>query len=303
MNPIQSVRTTIAKWISPSRVRAAALSAAALTSAVLAVPTMQSTRVGNMAAAVADAPAQLVRSVEDAVERQYLGFDTNIYPGDRTMAVWAKDGTYDWVGYYLEAPCHHDVSWSGKRDTLTSMGWGLAVVYVGEQSWNTKKRSRKRTACATKFVTSANGTRDAKDAIAKVIAEGFAHGTVIFLDIERMSEVTPPMRAYYTAWTKAVLADGRYRPGYYAHNDNAARVYADVKPVFAQVGDTLNPPFWIAGRSNAFSTDKVPTDVGHAFAAVWQGLLDVTRTHSGIRLPIDINVAAMRSPSQSNASP
>lgn len=297
------VRTRIAQWIGAPRVRAGALSIAALVTAVLAVPQVQATRVGQMAAAVADAPAEIVKNVAQAVDKQYLGFDTNIYPGDRTMAVWSKDGTYDWVGYYIEAPCHRDDSWSGKRDTLTKMGWGLAVVYVGEQSWKTKKPAKKGTTCSTKFVTASNGTRDGLDAISKVIGEGFPHGTVIFLDIERMDQVTPAMKAYYTAWTKAVLADGRYRPGIYAHTDNAAKIYADLKPVFAQAGDTLEPPFWIAGRSNVFSTDKVPTDVGHTFAAVWQGLLDVTRTHSGIRLPIDINIAGTRSPSQSNASP
>jgi hypothetical protein len=241
--------------------------------------------------------------VVQAVDKQYLGFDTNIYPGDRAMAVWAKDGTYDWVGYYLEAPCHRDDSWSGKRDTLTEMGWGVAVVYVGQQSWTTKKKAKKGTTCSNAFLTAANGSRDAKDAIAKVVKEGFPHGTVIFLDIERMDKVPSAMEAYYKAWTKGVLADGRYQPGYYAHTDNAVRIHADVKPVFEQAGDSLEPPFWIAGKSNVFSTDKVPTDVGHTFAAVWQGLLDVTRTHSGIRLPIDINIAATRSPSQANSSP
>ena len=52
-----------------------------------------------------------------------------------------------------------------------------------------------------------------------------------------------------------------------------------------------------------FDTDKMPTDVGHAFAEVWQGLLDVTRTHAGIKLPIDVNVSGSRSPSEVNASP
>lgn len=303
MSPIPSIGSAIVNWIKSPRVRAATLTVAAIGTALLAVPQIETTRVGVIAASVAGVPAKLVKTVEDAVDSRYVGFDTNIYPGDRTMSAWAKDGSYDWVGYYLEAPCHHDTSWSGKRDTLTEMGWGLAVVYVGEQAWSTKKRSKKGSICSTKFVTAPNGTRDARDAVAKVIAEGFAHGTVIFLDIERMSQVTPAMRAYYIAWTAAVLADGRYRPGFYAHNDNAARVYADIKPVFAQAGDTLEPPFWIAGRTNAFTTDKAPTDVGHAFAAVWQGLLDVTRTHSGIKLPIDINVSGMRSPSKSNASP
>ncbi len=303
MGAIQSIRDTIAKWIAAPRVRAGALTAAAVTSAILAVPRVQSTPVGQIAAAVAAAPGELVKTVEQAVERQYLGFDTNIYPGDRAMSAWAKDGTYEWVGYYLEAPCHRDDSWSGKRETLSRMGWGLAVVYVGQQSWSAKKRTRRGTTCSNSFITASNGARDATDAISKVVAEGFAHGSVIFLDIERMDKVTPAMKAYYTSWTKAMLKDGRYQPGYYAHVDNAARIYADVKPALAQVGDTLDPPFWIAGHSSAFSTDKVPTDVGHAFAAVWQGLLDVTRMHSGIRLPIDINVASVRSPSQSNASP
>jgi hypothetical protein len=303
MGSLQLLRQSIAKWVAAPRVRAAALSVAALVSAVLAIPSLQSTPVGQMAAAVSAVPGDLVKSVEQAVERQYLGFDTNIYPGDRAMSVWAKDGTYQWVGYYLEAPCHRDDSWSGKRETLSEMGWGLAVVYVGQQSWSTTKRSTKGSTCSNKFVTAGNGTRDAADAIAKVVSEGFPHGSVIFLDIERMDKVTPAMKSYYTSWTKAVLNDGRYQPGYYTHVDNAARVYADVKPVFTQAGDTVAPPFWIAGNSNAFTTDKVPTDVGHTFAAVWQGLLNVTRMHDGIRIPIDINVASVRSPSQSSASP
>ena len=76
-----------------------------------------------------------------------------------------------------------------------------------------------------------------------------------------------------------------------------------MKSVFAMVRDTTEPPFWIAGRTKIFDTDKKPTDVGHMFAEVWQGLLDVTRTHSGIKLPVDINVSGSRSPSEVNASP
>src|SRR5438128_5871693 len=166
MGLFRSATRSVRQWTGQPRVRAAALTTAALVSAVLAVPSVQSTPVGQVAAAVSEAPATLVKSVEQAVERQYLGFDTNIYPGDRAMAAWARDGTYDWVGYYLEAPCHRDDSWSGKRDTLSDMGWGLAVVYVGQQSWETKKRSRKGRTCSTKFVTAANGVRDAADAIA-----------------------------------------------------------------------------------------------------------------------------------------
>ena len=59
-----------------------------------------------------------------------------------------------------------------------------------------------------------------------MIKEGFPHGTVIFLDIEHMDKMPASMQAYYKAWTKTVLADGRYQPGYYAHTDNASRIHA-----------------------------------------------------------------------------
>ena len=46
------------------------------------------------------------------------------------------------------------------------------------------------------------------------------------------------------------------------------------------------------------SPEKLPSDVGHAFAAMWQGVLDIHQTHNGVRLPIDVNVAAVPSPSE-----
>src|SRR5688572_30234639 len=285
------------------RVRALALSGAALITAVLAVPTMQGPPATGFGSALAEAPVRLAAAVERAVDQQYLGFDTNIYPGDRTMGIWADDGTYDWVGFYLPAPCHKDISWSGKRDTLLAMGWGLAVVYVGQQVWKTSKKAKRGATCSNSFVNGNRGVVDGYDAISRVVSEGFPHGTVIFLDIERMDRVTPAMRDYYKSWTKTVLEDGRYRVGYYTHNDNAREIFEDVKPVIRASRDTTEPPFWIAGKTKIFDTDKMPTDVGHAFAEVWQGLLDVTRTHAGIKLPVDINVSGSRSPSEVNASP
>jgi hypothetical protein len=280
------------------------LSGAALITAVLAVPSVQAPPTSGFGQTIAEAPVRLAAAVEQAMNEKYLGFDTNIYPGDRTMKIWADDGTYDWVGFYLPAPCHKDASWSGKRDTLLNMGWGLAVVYVGQQVWSTRKKSKPGSTCSNKFVTASRGASEGRDAIARVVAEGFPHGTVIFLDIERMDRISPAMKAYYTTWTRTVLEDGRYRAGYYTHADNAAEIFKDVKAVFMAQSDTTDPPFWIAGRTKIFDPgNSDPTDVGHAFAEVWQGLLDVTRTHSGIRLPIDVNVSGSRSPSTINASP
>lgn len=288
--------------ISP-RIRALLLSGAALITAVLAVPVAQAPPTNGLGQTLAEAPVRLAAAIEAATNEQYLGFDTNLYPGDRTMKIWAEDGTYDWVGFYLPAPCHKDRSWSGKRDTLLNMGWGLAVVYVGQQVWKTSKKPKKGATCSNAFVTGGRGVIEGRDAIGRVMAEGFPRGTVIFLDIERMDRIPASMKAYYTSWTKTVLEDGRYRVGYYTHHDNAAEIFRDVKAVFVAAGDTTEPPFWIAGRTKIFDTDKMPTDVGHAFAEVWQGLLDVTRTHAGIRLPIDVNVSGSRSPSEVNASP
>jgi hypothetical protein len=286
------------------RVRALALSGAALITAVLAVPIAQEPPTTGLGQALTEAPVRIVAAVEQAMNEKYLGFDTNIYPGDRTMKIWAEEGTYDWVGYYLPAPCHKDRSWSGKRDTLLSMGWGLAVVYVGQQVWTTSKKPKKGATCANAFRTASRGVIEGHDAIGRVISEGFPHGTVIFLDIERMDRIPDNMKAYYKAWTKTVTEDGRYRVGYYTHVDNAAEIFRDVKSVLVAAGDTTEPPFWIAGRTKIFDPgDSHPTDVGHAFAEVWQGLLDVTRTHAGIRLPVDINVSGSRSPSEVNASP
>ncbi|HEY1953353.1 MAG TPA: glycoside hydrolase domain-containing protein, partial [Gemmatimonadaceae bacterium] len=268
----------------------------------------------------------------------HLGFDTFAYPGDDAMRAWlTADKPYRWVGYYLSAPCHQDSSWEGKRATLSNMGWGMAVIYVGQQTWGrtpgqrvavtryvmkrvrelktrngrrvaryvTKKvpvtvmvvpRASRGSSCSTQLVGAARGVADADDAIAKAAAEGFASGTSIFLDIERMDYVPSAMRDYYQAWTRRVVEDGRFRPAYYAHSFNADLIYSDVKRQLVSAGVTTDPPFWIAS-ARGFATDKDPTEVGHAFAQVWQGLLDVVETHNGVRLPIDVNVAQLPSPS------
>ena len=277
-----------------------------------------------------DATADAVTRVASTVSSSHLGFDTNVYPGDNAMDAWKRSGEYEWVGYYLSAPCHKDGSWAGKRQRLVDNGWGLAVIYVGQQTWgqsyapttvkrvvvSKKSKSSKhkhrvtrtmtrRTVtpvaktgdgCSASYVGAAQGKIDARDAIAQAGHEGFASGTVLFLDVEHMDRIPQRMRDYYRAWTSAVLADGQYRPGIYAHTKNAGTIYDDVSDVYDQAGRDDDPPFWIAG-SSGFSPDRVPTDVGHAFASVWQGVLDVVRTHNGVRLPIDISVASVASPS------
>jgi hypothetical protein len=258
--------------------------------------------VALLAAAAVTASAEVTGVAQTARQHgggTYLGFDTNKYPGEAAMDAWKKSGKYDWVGYYLEAPCHSDDSWSGKRARLTQSGWGMAVIYVGQQTWGKSIPVTTSTGndCSTKLVNAAQGKVDARHAIDMAKREGFDQGTVIFLDVEAMSSVPRGMRDYYASWARTLIADGRYLPGIYSHTKNAEQIYDDVKAVYKQAGRAGGPPFWIAS-TRGFSERADPTDVGHDFADMWQGQLDITRTHGGVKLPVDISVAAVSSPSE-----
>lgn len=314
-------------------------------------PTILSEAGGEVVDAEDDSAAIARKGGPDRAGR-HLGFDTYAYPGHDVMLAWREDDVpYEWVGYYLPAPCHKGRTWVGKRDTLSKMGWGMAVIYVGQQTWDktptgyeTTYKSVRRTELVTKrmkvyrrvngkrvaryitrkawttrtvpvpvrvkvdatkrpmddcnvaLVSAERGVLEAKDAILRTEQEGFPNGSVIFLDIEHMMTVPQKMREYYRAWTKHVLEDGRYRPGYYVHKRNAEVIYADVKLEYADAGRAEEPPFWISGGRD-FDKDKSPQDVGHSFAAMWQGVIDVVEEYAGFRLPLDVNVSAVPNPS------
>ncbi|HEX3159088.1 MAG TPA: glycoside hydrolase domain-containing protein [Gemmatimonadaceae bacterium] len=304
-----------------TRRRRTVVGALAAVSAIYAAPRIARLPLREAAAALvgapqamAELPAQMATAATAVATGRHLGFDTHSYPGDRAMRAWrTQAGTpYEWVGYYLPAPCHRDESWSGTRERLADMGWGVAVIYVGQQAWSGARgpsraavaRARRdgTLSCHRSLLGASRGAAEADDAIARTKAEGFAPGTVIFLDIEHMDLTPPRMREYYRAWTERVLADGRYRPGYYVHTRNAQVVYRDVREVFDDAGVLAEPPFWIASE-RGFTPGKLPRDVGHDFAAVWQGALDVAQTWNGVRLPIDVNVAALPSPSSHEYAP
>jgi hypothetical protein len=266
-------------------------------------------KVAQAAAAVTGQDAPIANAYEKG---HYVGFDTHTYPGTATMKTWKNTpgSPYSWVGYYLPSPCHDDKSWVGKRDTLVAMGWGVAVVYVGEQTWGKKPRAltpaqadaqRAKSDCSADLVSAAEGTRNADDATAKTKAEGFPAGSVVFLDIERMENIPDAMRDYYKAWTQRMLADSVYVPGYYAHEHNAQQIHDDVLPLFQAAGRKDEPRFWIAG-GKGFDTGRAPQDVGYAFAGMWQGVIDVARSVANIKLPVDVNVGSWASPSESGTA-
>lgn len=297
------------------------LSVAAVLAAVVAAPFVAREAPGLLgrhtveaAGAVADLPAETLASLTKVAHLtqaaqsvagtgRHLGFDTHSYPGDKAMQAWRS--TYEWVGFYLPAPCHRDDSWSGTRSKLARMDYGVAVIYVGQQTWSEHKgmtkaqraaAKAKGATCLPEFVSGPQGTREADDAIARTAAEGFPAGTVIYLDLERMQMVPQRMRDYYREWTARVLEDGRYVPGVYVHTHNADLVYRDLRGVYAAEGVDADPPFWVAG-GRGFHRQAAPASVGHSFAHAWQGVLDVVERRNGYRIPIDVNVAAVPSPS------
>lgn len=266
-------------------------------------------KIAQAAAAVTGQDAPMADQYEKG---HYVGFDTHTYPGTATMKAWKNTpgSPYSWVGYYLPSPCHPDKSWTGKRDTLIAMGWGTAVVYVGQQTWGKTPRAisesqrdaiRRKTSCSTDLISIDEGVSEADDATTKTKAEGFPPGSVVFLDIERMETIPPAMRAYYRAWTARMLANGVYQPGFYAHEHNAQTVHDDVVQEFEAAGNKQEPRFWLAG-GKGFDEGKAPQDVGYAFAGMWQGVIDVARSVANIRLPVDLNVGSWASPSESGTA-
>jgi Domain of unknown function (DUF1906) len=276
----------------------------------------QRSKVADMSAAVAQTAAavtgQKATLANDYTKGHFVGFDTHTYPGTPVMKAWKETpgSPYKWVGYYLPAPCHDDTSWVGKRETLQKLGWGIAIVYVGQQTWGHTPRDltssqrdaiRKKTDCSVDLISAEEGKANADDATVRAEQEGFAKGSIVFLDLERMQTIPPQMRDYYRAWVARMLENGKYKPGIYTHQFNADQVFTDVKNVFTAAGDTSTPRFWIAG-GKGFDTGRAPQDVGYAFAGVWQGVIDVARSVANIRLPVDVNVASWLSPSESGTA-
>jgi hypothetical protein len=243
----------------------------------------------------------------------HAGFDISIYPGEAAMRAWkAPASPYEWVGYYLLAPCHRDGSWMGTRPTVAGLGWGMAAIYVGQQDWSqisaqagdglglggpvSNAASSALVTCSASLLTTSQGEAEAADAVDKLRSEGFADQSIVFLDVEFVRTVTPALLDYYRAWIRGVLADRGYRPGVYAAKTNAPTLYTVALEEFRAAGRADAPPFWIAS-STGFSIARRPTDVGLDFARVWQGMFEVRQAFGGVALTIDVDIASSASPS------
>lgn len=248
-------------------------------------------------------PAPTPEPAPDVEYRGVPGFDTRDYPGDGIMARWLEHSPYRWVGYYLPAPCYTGTSWVGRRQTLRSMGWGVAVIYVGEQDWQAMGRAPAAgeavmpgaPRCSTENVTAQHGQEHGADAARTAAGEGFPAGTAIYLDVERVDTVRDALAEYVRAWTRALLDDGRFLPALYAHERNAERLLAVMREVANEQGAAA-PRLWVASGSG-FAIHRAPQESGFSDATVWQGVFDTDERWGDVTLNIDANVSSIPSPS------
>lgn len=235
----------------------------------------------------------------------YPGFDKRDFPGVRQMEIWYERSPYEWVGYYLPAPCYAGITWAGHRQELVDRQWGLAVIYVGMQAPRAPAAMPDTTAvagaaaqatrCSQNTLSAEQGRLDADDAVNVAAADGFPEGTTIFLDVERADPYPPELDAYVRAWIARVLAR-KFTAGIYAHRLNADAIFASAKGMYVAAGDSRNPPFWVA-NSQGFEFRKAPSESGFAFATIWQNPTNANETYGSVTFRVDRNVATKRNPS------
>lgn len=140
-------------------------------------------------------------------DKNYIGFDLNLYPGDGMLPALRKD--FSFSGYWLNTPPGEDQNtWIGKRDMLLRNGFGFLVLFNGRLDAEILKAQKAR-------ITPAElGKKDAAAAIAAAKRERFPARTIIFLDQEEGGRLLDEQAAYLFAWTEAV-AHSIYLPGVY----------------------------------------------------------------------------------------
>jgi peptidoglycan hydrolase-like protein with peptidoglycan-binding domain len=217
----------------------------------------------------------------------HAGIDTSIYPGDAVMAELRSSTNLIWTGFYLgPAPSHTGASWMGKRSTLIAQGWGLAVLYVGQQESGPGSHN----------VNGAQGDADGANALALAAQAEFPPGTVLYLDIETGGPFSPPMRDYLERWSARIAAGG-FVPGAYLSflsADSARQVVPDLKLwVYrlrtADSNVDKDPPF----------RESLPSESGVASAVAWQWAQNcwIPKPGGGRQL-VDLDVASTADPSR-----
>jgi hypothetical protein len=217
----------------------------------------------------------------------YLGFDRNNYPGDQNLKVLRQ--TFSYTGFWLNhPPSARTNTWSGKRRTLQSAGFGFLVLFNGRLF-----KELKSVSYASKL-----GKSDARAAVAAVRREGFPAGTIIFLDQEQGGRMLPEQKAYIYSCVDGVAAGG-FGAGIYCSGISAEkeggenivtaediRENAGARKIAYWVTNDACPPSPGCGFPKKPPT---PADSSIRFADVWQFAQSPKRAEVAARCPANYN--------------
>jgi uncharacterized protein YraI len=197
-----------------------------ITTAVLVV--VAAVQVGLPATAE---PATTVSYAANASATRFVGdaFDACDAPTTKTMQAWMAASPFRGVGVYIGganrtcAQANLTATWVG---TVSRMGWRLIPTYVGRQAPCSTRKVK-----FTPTSASADGTRDASDAVSKAKALGMLAGSAIYNDMENYTATDASCRAavlrFLSSWTKELHRQG-FVSGVYANQASGAVHLADV---------------------------------------------------------------------------
>jgi len=203
----------------------------------------------------------------DPNPQTFLGFDSNEYPGDKNLDALRK--TFAYAGFWLNNPTGaNGNTWSGKRETLQQAGFGFLVLFNGRLDAELKRAPD----------ASALGRSDASQAAQAARREGFAAGTVIFLDLEEGGRMLPEQKAYIYAWVDGIAGAG-YRAGVYCSGipvPEGRGVVVTADDLRQNAGER-EIVYWVANDACPPSPGcsfprraPAPSASGVSFAEVWQ---------------------------------
>lgn len=200
--------------------------------------------------------------------QSFLGFDRNQYPGDENLTALRR--TFDYTGFWLNnPPGAKGNGWAGKRSAVTAAGFGFLVLFKGRLDTELRKAGD----------AAALGKSDAAEAVAAAKREGFAAGTVIFLDLEEGGRMLPEQKAYIFAWVDSVSEAG-FRAGIYCSGIPALESHGVVVVTAEDIQQNAagrNIVYWVANDACPPSPGcsfphppPAPVQSGVRFADVWQ---------------------------------
>ena len=189
----------------------------------------------------------------------HAGFDTDQFPGLPVMAALKAQTNLEWCGFYLgPTPSHRVAGWMPHRAALVAQGWGLAPVYLGQET----------TGPGSHNVTTMQAALDGINACDLMHQAGFPNGSCVYLDLEN----GPPLTSALAAYVRAALP-------------SSVRIWAfQVATLERTTAQTPFPTPDLVG-------------CGYPAATAWQRAQNVAISVAGHALVVDLDVAGLPDPS------